>query len=99
MKKKTVADRLRGAADLFEQRDKEYGSVYKDYGKLMVAYFPDGITLKTEDDFSRFGILNMILSKTNRYAANFKKGGHKDSLSDISVYSQMLSELDDISKE
>ena len=91
----SISERLKAAAELFEQRDREYGSVYKDYGKLMAAYFPNGLTLQTESDFARFGIFNMICSKTNRYAFNFNKGGHKDSLEDTTVYAQMLRELDD----
>jgi hypothetical protein len=37
----------------------------------------------------------MMASKLARYANNFFTGGHADSLEDISVYAQMLREVDD----
>ena len=88
------AESLRSAADLFESRNREYGESYKDFGSLMMEIFPEGITLKSSKDFSRYGIFNMMMSKIHRYSANWGKGGHSDSLDDLSVYSQMLKELD-----
>lgn len=88
------ADLLQKAADLFEERDKAYGSSYKQFGRIVLAFFPDGITLKTEDDFTRWGLLNMIFSKMNRYCNNFPEDGHPDSLADMSVYPAMLAEID-----
>ncbi|MCK5025182.1 MAG: hypothetical protein KAS15_01225, partial [Nanoarchaeota archaeon] len=88
------ADLLHKAAELFEERDRAYGSSYKQFGKVVLAFFPDGITLKTEDDFTRWGVLNMIFSKMNRYCNNFSEGGHPDSLADMSVYPAMLAEID-----
>lgn len=88
------ADLLHKAAELFEERDKAYGSSYKQFGRVVLAFFPDGITLKTEDDFTRWGMLNMIFSKMNRYCNNFSEGGHQDSLADMSVYPAMLAEID-----
>lgn len=90
----TPAGILSESADLFRQRNKEYGSSYKEFGSVMVAFFPDGLTLKTENDFARFAIFNMVAGKLDRYARNFSKGGHSDSLMDISVYSAMLQDLD-----
>lgn len=92
------ADLLHKAADLFEKRDKAYGSSYKQFGEIVLAFFPDGIILKTEDDFTRWGLLNMIFSKINRYCNNFQEGGHPDSLADLSVYSAMLAEIDKVRK-
>jgi len=88
------ADLLEKAAELFKERDQAYGSSYKQFGKIVLAFFPDGITLKTEDDFTRWGLLNMIFSKINRYCNNFQGSGHPDSLADLSVYSAMLAEID-----
>jgi hypothetical protein len=34
------------------------------------------------------------MSKATRYAQNFERGGHEDSLIDNSVYTQMLREVD-----
>jgi hypothetical protein len=35
------------------------------------------------------------VTKETRYACNFDRGGHQDSLEDISVYAQMAAETDD----
>ena len=93
-KHKTPADFLKEAAETFKNKSKEYGNSYKNFGKIMMAYFPDGVKLKTEQDFTRFSILNIMISKTDRYCKNFINGGHPDSLLDLSIYSTMLKEID-----
>lgn len=92
--KKTPADYLRMSADVFEERDKAYGSSYKQFGKILMAFFPEGLAINCEDDMNRYGIFHMMLVKMQRYANNFYKGGHKDSLVDLSTYSAMLNEVD-----
>jgi hypothetical protein len=49
-----VPARLRAAATLYEERNAIYGSDYLEHGKLMLAYFPEGIHLKTAQDLSRY---------------------------------------------
>jgi hypothetical protein len=85
---------LKQLAELYEQRNKLYGDTYKNHGEVVQKLFPLGITLKTVSDHNRFGVLTMIVSKLCRYASNFERGGHSDSLDDLSVYAQMLNELD-----
>lgn len=87
--------RLRENALLYEQRNALYGDNYKLAGKGLSALFPNGVTLKTESDFNRFAIFIHQYTKLSRYAMNFEKGGHPDSLDDQAVYSMMLQELDD----
>jgi hypothetical protein len=87
---------LNDAAKIYKQRNLIYGDSYKKFGKLMFALFPDGVNCKGEDDLNRLGVLNMIVSKLMRYANNFSRGGHDDSLDDIAVYVMMLKELDQI---
>ena len=42
-----------------------------------------------------FSLFNpAIINKIARYAENFDKGGHDDSLNDISVYAAMLRSID-----
>ncbi len=89
-----VVTRIRRHADLFEDRSKVYGDNYVHFGKVMIGMFPDGVTLKSEADFARIGIFIQVMAKTTRYANNFARGGHEDSLDDNSVYSAMLAELD-----
>ena len=90
----TVPEMLRNAAEIYEERNKLYGDNYKRFGPIMALLFPDGLTLETGDDHNRFGIFVQMLAKFTRYAQNFEKGGHPDSLDDLAVYSMMLQELD-----
>ena len=87
---------LNDAAKIYKQRNLIYGDSYKKFGKVMFVLFPDGVNAKGEDDLNRLGVLNMIVSKLMRYANNFSKGGHDDSLDDIAVYAMMLKELDQL---
>jgi hypothetical protein len=89
-----VPEMLRDSASTYEQRNKLYGDNYKRFGQVMEALFPNGVGLVDIDDFNRFGVFVQLVSKMSRYAENFTKGGHDDSLLDLSVYSAMLRELD-----
>lgn len=89
-----AADSLRESAEIHEERGKVYGNSYKEFGPILKGLFPEGITLETEEDMNRFAPLMMITVKMQRYCKNFQKGGHHDSLIDISTYSAMLNELD-----
>lgn len=92
------AERLEELAELFKSRNEEYGSDYKIFGTRIKQFFPNGIVLATESDFKRFALLVMMIGKMSRYAQNFSKGGHDDSLRDLSVYAQMLAEVDEEAK-
>ena len=89
----SVPQLLRQAAETFEERNKAYGDAYKNGGKVMHQLFPNGLTLNTEEEWIRFGVFTMIVSKMTRYAANMKSGGHKDSAHDLAVYAAMLEEM------
>ena len=91
----TVEDRLKAAAELYASKNKLYKDNYKKIGKIYCAMFPNGITLKTEDDFNRFAILIQIMNKVVRYNNNWATG-HTESLDDLMVYPAMLAELDGI---
>lgn len=95
----TVPQRLEDLAELYNERGKVYGNDYKMHGDLMRLFFPNGLTLKTVDDFNRYGVFKELVTKINRYAKAYKDGGHEDSLNDISVYAQMLQELDNDVRE
>ena len=95
----TVPDMLRQAAQTYEERNKIYGDNYKRFGPIMALLFPKGIELITEDDHNRFGVFVQCVSKLTRYAEQFEVGGHDDSLLDLSVYANMLRELDMKAKE
>jgi len=93
-KKSSVPARLAALGAIYAARNRVYGDDYRYHGEVMVALFPNGVTLKTVDDFNRYALLKHAVSKIGRYAPNFQKGGHVDSLDDLSVYAQMLQELD-----
>jgi len=91
---KKADEMLIESAEIYAERNKIYGDGYKTFGKLVKALFPDGVHLETEEDFTRWGVFQMMLSKIHRYSQNFTKGGHYDSLIDLSTYSAMMNELD-----
>lgn len=96
-----VVELMREAIETRIEREKQYKtrfqkSVYKQHGELMKSLFPDGIYICNEMDQNRFMIFGTIANKLLRYANNFYNGGHDDSLKDISVYANMLRELDEI---
>lgn len=84
---------LKDKAELFDQRGRVYGRNYLNFGHAMKGIFPEGITLKSADDFIRFGLFVQMISKATRYGNQFA-AGHPDSLDDTTVYSQMLRAYD-----
>jgi len=89
-----VSDEIRKSAELFEEKNKLYGDTYKRQGEIMMLLFPYGLNTTNSKNFNRIGIMNKIVDKLIRYSANYSQGGHEDSLTDISIYAQMLKELD-----
>ena len=87
---KHPADLLVQASELFTERNSVYGDTWKDIGKTMQSLFPNGITLKTAEDFSRYASVQLCVIKIERYCVNFEKGGHIDSVRDLQVYAAIL---------
>jgi hypothetical protein len=86
---------LERLAVLFRERNSLYGDNYLHHGQIMIALFNGKVPEQnTVEDANRFGIFTQMVSKLTRYANRWDKGGHEDSLDDLSVYSQMLAELD-----
>lgn len=88
------ADTLERAIATFRERNAVYKDGWIRHGEIMKAFFPDGLELKTAEDFSRFMLFEMCVSKLNRYSANLKKGGHPDSVHDCGIYSLILEMYD-----
>jgi hypothetical protein len=95
MIRQSVPELLRACAITYEERNKLYGDNYKKFGRVMEAMFPEGLQLKSIQDFNRYGIFVQCVSKVMRYGENLHKGGHQDSAHDLSVYAAMLEELTD----
>jgi hypothetical protein len=96
---KRVSEMLQEASDIYEERNALYGDNYKRFGTIMVELFPMGVVLTEAEDFNRFGVFVQMVSKITRYAEQFPKGGHVDSLIDTSVYATMLRELDEFLRD
>jgi hypothetical protein len=92
---RSAADILCAAAATYVERHKVYGKNWPKIACMLQAMFPDGITLRTEEDFTRFYFLVSIVQKLTRYGNNFSNGGHYDSALDISVYAAMMAATDD----
>ena len=90
---KRAPDYLDDAAAVYRQRNKVYGDNYRKFGHMMLAMYPDGLTLKTADDFNRLGVFVQCLAKVSRYAETLPQGGHPDSALDLATYAAMLREL------
>jgi hypothetical protein len=99
VKKPRVSQILEGAARTYEERGALYGDNYKLFGKIMMAMFPDGLVLNSEDDFNRFNMFTQCSGKLTRYAQMFSRGGHLDSAHDEIVYAAMLQELTELTQE
>jgi hypothetical protein len=93
----TVGERLRDAADLFEKKNTEYGSAYRQFGPLMKALFPNGFGPGdlTVEELGRLSHIVFLGNKLIRYAQNLRRNGHGDSMEDMAVYAMMSAELDD----
>jgi len=87
-------DNLQSAMDKFKERDDEYGNAFKNHGHIIKAFFPEGLHLDNARDMCRFAVFQAIIGKLNRYAANFNRGGHQDSIHDAICFCAMLEELD-----
>lgn len=89
---KTVPEILKEKAKLFEEKGKEYGHSYLQYGDVMLALFPKGLPkIETKKEWNKFGIFNMLVHKLIRLAnTNFES---TDSIKDLQVYAAMLEEI------
>jgi hypothetical protein len=96
LKNRTPVDCIEEALGTFKERNKSYGDNYLTHGRVMTALFPDGIELKTVEDWNRFGIINMIVAKMTRYAQKWPSVSVSsiDSVHDLGVYSFMLESID-----
>jgi len=93
MNQKTIPDRLHAAAKTFESRNAIYRDNYKTFGLVMQSLFPEGLTVKSAEEWNRLCLLIAMTGKMTRYTVNFSSGGHVDSIHDMTVYAAMLEEL------
>lgn len=89
------ADDVQGFLIAARKTHAESNARYKDnwrkVGELMAILYPDGVTLKTPDDFARWHLIELMMVKITRYANG---GNPQDSLQDLAVYTAMVATLD-----
>ena len=78
-------------ADTFRERNKIYGDNYKRVGDVMAAMFPNGIVLRTAEDFNRWHLFELKIVKLTRFANSGLT--HADSIHDDAVYAAMVQSL------
>lgn len=86
-----VPEALRAAAKTFEERNRVYGNNYLNVGNVMKGLFPDGMVLKTAEDFASWHLLELVIVKLTRFANS--KLTHRDSIHDATLYCAMLEAL------
>jgi hypothetical protein len=91
----TAPEYLEAAAATFRSRNGSYGNNYQREGALLLALFPEGgiPAITTEADANRLHVFVACVTKLQRYAHNWHRGGHKDSAHDLVVYAAMLEEF------
>ena len=89
-----VASTLESAADTFRERAVVYKDNFRKVGAVMAALFPEGMTLKTPEDYNRWHLFELAIVKLTRYTNNYSEGGHADSVTDLIVYMAMVQGLD-----
>ena len=87
-------DLLLDAVQTFEERQLVYSDNYKRLANAMVAMYPNGLNISTQEDWCRIYFFLAMVTKLSRYATNWHKG-HKDSLMDTAVYAAMLAAFDE----
>lgn len=92
--KKTAGDLLREKAKLFEEKGKQYGHSYKTFGEVMAILFPEGLEIRSVEEWNRLGVFQMIIHKVIRSSNKlFDDQKALDSFQDLQVYGAMMEEL------
>ena len=81
---KSPAKILEGMADTFDERNKVYGDNGKLFGEVVTSLFPNGVVLKTEEDYNIWHLFELLVVKITRFANSELK--HQDSIRDTASY-------------
>lgn len=73
----------------YKERRGTYGASEQKFADIAMAFFPDGLALKSRTSWVRFGLFFQILSKLSRYTRNWEEP-HVDSIHDVGPYAGML---------
>jgi hypothetical protein len=88
---KNAADILAEMADTYRERNKVYGDNYKRVGEVMMALFPNGVTINSKDEFNVWHLFELMIVKLTRFANSGLS--HEDSIHDLAVYAAMVESL------
>lgn len=88
---KNAADILGEMAETFRERNKVYGDNYLRVGDVMVALFPEGVTIGTKEQFNVWHLFELMIVKLTRFANSGLS--HEDSIHDLAVYAAMVESL------
>lgn len=86
-------ERLEKALATYRERNAQYKDSFSRWGPVFAALFPDGITVRTPDDWNRLTTLGHIVDKLVRYTTDFTNP-HEDSIHDLGVYAFILQGID-----
>lgn len=90
-KSKSAADILDEMAATFRERNAVYGDNAVMVGQVMQVLFPNGVTLKTPEDYHMWHLFELKIVKLTRFAISGLT--HEDSIHDDGVYSAMCERL------
>ena len=79
-------ERLVKLANLYTEKNDEYGDAYQHIGKILKILYPKH-TIISENDWTRIAMTVFMVVKLQRCCHNLE---HEDSLDDLAVYSQLL---------
>jgi hypothetical protein len=77
---------LEDMAATYRERNATYGNNCTKVGQILAILYPDGMQLKTADDFTRWHLVDWMVGKLTRFAC----GNHLDSIHDLAVYAAMV---------
>jgi len=82
---------LRQAAVLFAERNAVYGDNFEMVANALAAMFPDGVALRTREDFAVWHNFELLMVKVCRFAQSGLT--HPDSIRDAAVYAAICDYL------
>lgn len=89
----TASRLMEEAKERYHKKGKVYGHTYLSLGPLMMALFPDGLEITTEEGWNKLGVLLMICHKLLRVSNLFDSEYSIPELEDMGVYTFILLEI------
>jgi len=86
----TVEEILAKATETYSDRTLKYKNTWRPVADITKILYPNGITLKTSDDYAKFHILQWVIGKLVRYVQG---NDDPDSIHDCGVYSFILEHI------